>query len=83
MSAVHPILEDVNVILCDVTELVSKLVGGPVEEILVDVNGVRLVGGDVVKLVYDVLDEVFEALKVVYELVTDISELLDILPILV
>lgn len=80
---VLPILKDVNGILSDASNLVEDLVAESVDDLLEDVNDVLLTADDVFCLVRDVLTIVFEALEIVYQLVTDLSELLEILPILV
>lgn len=80
---VLPILQDVDNIFNGAAKLVEDLVTEPVDELLEGVNDVLLTADDVLYLTRDVLTVVFDALEIVYQLITDLSELLEILPVLV
>lgn len=78
---VQPVMVDISVILQDAVNVVKAMAIRPVDDVLIGTNEVMLTLSDVVSLVSGVVVVVFNALNAVIEAVEDLTELLQILPI--
>jgi hypothetical protein len=77
------ILKGVDRILDDATKAVNDLVGKPVEQILEGTGDVKLTVDDVLALLCPIVDLVFDVVRLVLTVVKDLTQLLEILPIVV
>ncbi|KAI0260742.1 hypothetical protein BC834DRAFT_973196 [Gloeopeniophorella convolvens] len=77
---IKPIVAQLNVVLYDVVNDVKALVGRPVAEILVGLNGVQCTVDDIVSLLGAIITLVFDVLaKVLLVVTVDVSAILAIL----
>ncbi|KAI0254580.1 hypothetical protein BJV78DRAFT_929814 [Lactifluus subvellereus] len=87
ISLISPVVAQVDVILKDAVTAVEELALKPIDDVLIGVDGVVLTVDAVLELLCPILELLFEALKavlvVVAEVAGDVTELLQILPIVI
>jgi hypothetical protein len=81
ISVISPIITNLDIVLKDAVIAIQGLAIKPIDDVLIGTGGVALTVDAVLDLLCPILNVVFEALKVVLGLVTDVTELLKVLPI--